>query len=227
MNDCKKILKIKPSALEFIDNETLKNIDYTIAKNIKCLLFVEIDLNLQKGKLLKKYLKGKLIKIASSNEEIKKWWKYRDASLSYSLRNISKEEKSPHIIEDAAVPIKNLNKLLFLVERIKLEFRSRTILYGHVGNGNIHVRLITKEKNKKLIRKMAEKYFFNVNKLGGTITAEHGDGLARTEFIKNQYGDDTYRKFIQLKKLFDPNCIFNPGKIISKKSQIVENLILN
>ena len=99
-------------------------------------------------------------------------------------------------------------------------------MYGHAGNGNIHVRLITKQKNKKLIKIIAKKYFAHVNKLGGTITAEHGDGLARTEFIKKQYGPKTYQKFKELKNLLDPKGILNPGKIISNKSQIIENLEL-
>lgn len=227
MRDCKKIIRIKPSALEFVDDKTLKNIDYHIPKTIKCLLFIEIDEKIQRGKYLKNNLNGKLLKSTFEEKEIKKWWKYRDSSLSYSLKNILKAEKAPHIIEDAAVPIKNLNKLISLISNINKKFNSRSIIYGHAGNGNLHVRLITKEKNKKIIKEIAEKYFHYVNRLGGTITAEHGDGLARTEFIKQQYGNQTYLEFKRLKKLLDPHGILNPDKIISEKSQIVENLILS
>ena len=63
-----------------------------------------------------------------------------------------------------------------------------------------------------------------VIKLGGTITAEHGDGLARSEFIKMQYGAKNYQVFREIKKFFDPKNVLNPGKIITKKSTIIENL---
>ena len=59
-----------------------------------------------------KFLKGKLIKSVTKEEEIKKWWKYRDSSLSYSLKNIVKSEKAPHIIEGAGVPVDKLNQTL-------------------------------------------------------------------------------------------------------------------
>ncbi|NNL58038.1 MAG: FAD-linked oxidase, partial [Nitrosopumilus sp.] len=61
-------------------------------------------------------------------------------------------------------------------------------------------------------------------KIGGTITAEHGDGLARSEFVREQYGDENYKIFKNLKKFFDPNNLLNPDKIITKKSTIVRNL---
>ena len=58
----------------------------------------------------------------------------------------------------------------------------------------------------------------------GTITAEHGDGLARSEFIKKQYGMKNYQLFTEIKEVFDPKKVFNPGKIITNKSTILRNL---
>ena len=75
-----------------------------------------------------------------------------------------------------------------------------------------------------MIKKITSQFFGEIFRLNGTITAEHGDGLARSEFIKKQYGEKNYQIFKEIKKLFDPNNILNPGKIISKKSSIIENL---
>jgi FAD/FMN-containing dehydrogenase len=75
-----------------------------------------------------------------------------------------------------------------------------------------------------MIKKITSQFFDEIFRLNGTITAEHGDGLARSEFIKKQYGEKNYQIFKEIKKLFDPNNILNPGKIISKKSSIIENL---
>ena len=75
-----------------------------------------------------------------------------------------------------------------------------------------------------MIKNIAIQFFEEVIRMGGTITAEHGDGLARSEFVKLQYGIKNYQIFKEIKKLFDPNNILNPGKIITKKSTVVKNL---
>ena len=98
------------------------------------------------------------------------------------------------------------------------------MVYGHAGNGNIHVRLISDRKIIPNIKNIAIQYFNEVIKLGGTITGEHGDGLARSEFVKRQYGSKNYQIFKQIKKFFDPKNVLNPDKIITKKSMIVKNL---
>ena len=60
--------------------------------------------------------------------------------------------------------------------------------------------------------------------IGGSISAEHGDGLARSEFVKMQYNKETYNMFRYIKKQFDPKSILNPGKIISNQSTVTRNL---
>ena len=75
-----------------------------------------------------------------------------------------------------------------------------------------------------MIKKIAEEYFHEIIKLKGTITAEHGDGLARSEFIRKQYGAKNYQIFKEIKEFFDPANILNPGKIITNKSTIIKNI---
>jgi FAD/FMN-containing dehydrogenase len=226
-NNCMPIKGSGPSALEFVDRSTLENINFKFSKNTKCLLFVEYDSNLKDNeKIFRKFITGKIVKKIENEKEIEKWWKYRDLALSYSLKSIKKEDQNPHIIEDAAVPLANLGKLFLLINKINKEFQTRTIMYGHAGNGNIHVRIILSRQKSKTLEKISRKYFDHVIKLGGTITGEHGDGIARSEFIKMQYGYKNYQIFKELKKIFDPNDILNPGKITSQKKQFkkFENL---
>jgi FAD/FMN-containing dehydrogenase len=130
----------------------------------------------------------------------------------------------PFVIEDAAVPLENLQRLFLVLNKINKKYKTRSIVYGHAGNGNIHIRLVADRKKIKIIKNIAVQYFEEVIKLGGTITAEHGDGLARSEFIKRQYGTKNYQVFKEIKKFFDPKNVLNPGKIITKKSTIIENL---
>jgi FAD/FMN-containing dehydrogenase len=145
--------------------------------------------------------------------------------LSYSLKSIKLEDRIPYIIEDATVPLKKLGKLFLIIDKINKKFQTKTIMYGHAGNGNIHVRLISNRKKIKNLEKISETYFDQVIKLGGTITGEHGDGIARSEFIKKQYGYKNFQIFKELKRFFDPRKILNPGKITShnKRFKIVEN----
>lgn len=225
IKDAIKINGSKPSAMEFVDKTTLKQFKFKFDKHTKCLLFVEYDEKIITGeKRLKSIINGKIVKRLIKESEILRWWKFRDSSLHYSLKSIKKEKRMPHTIEDSAIPIENLPKLFEILDKINKKYKTKSITYGHIGNGNIHIRLISSRKRREIIKKIAIQFFDEIIKLGGTITAEHGDGLARSEFIKKQYGKKNYQIFKEIKNLFDPNNILNPGKIISNKSTIIENL---
>ncbi len=120
--------------------------------------------------------------------------------------------------------MENLSKLFLVLNKINKKYKTRSIVYGHAGNGNIHVRLVSERKKISVIKNIATQYFEEIIKLGGTITAEHGDGLARSEFVKRQYGAKNYQVFKEIKEFCDPKNVLNPGKIITKKSTIIENL---
>ncbi|AFS80647.1 FAD linked oxidase domain-containing protein [Candidatus Nitrosopumilus koreensis AR1] len=224
-SDCIKINNTNPSAIEFVDRTTLQQIDHNFQKNTKCLLFVEYDEKIiQNERKIKQTISGSMAKKLTKKQEIHKWWKYRDSSLYYSLRSIKKENRIPHVIEDAAVPIEKLPELFSTIENINKKFKTKSIIYGHIGNGNLHIRLIAKRIETSSIKDIAVEFFDKIIKMGGTITAEHGDGLARSEFIKKQYGKTNYETFKDIKKLFDPKNVLNPGKIIVNKSTIIKNL---
>jgi len=220
-----KIIKTSPSTLEFVDKNTLKNIKFDFDKSTQCLLFIEYDENISKSeKELKSIISGKIIQKLNSKSDMETWWRHRDSSLHYSLKSIKKELRIPHVIEDAAVPLDKMPRIFSVLKKIERKYKVKTIIYGHIGNGNIHVRLISNRRNTKMIKNIAIEYFNEVIKNKGTISAEHGDGLARSEFIRKQYGQKNYQTFEKIKKILDPNNILNPGKIITKKSTIVKNL---
>jgi FAD/FMN-containing dehydrogenase len=223
--DVPQIVKLKPSALEIIDNNIVQHIKAKIPKDTSCMLFVEFDENTVKNIISVKNLSlGKIIKIITKRQEINQWWNFRNSALSYSLRSISKQETMPSLIEDATVPVEKLPLLLDLVENLASKHDMKMVIYGHVGNGNLHIRPILKKMDKGIIKKIAKEFFSGVILLGGCITGEHGDGLARSEFVKLQYGNDTYSLFKKIKRIFDPANILNPGKIISQGSTVTRNL---
>ena len=218
--NCKDILSTNPSAIEFVDKPTLNKIPQNFHKKTKCLLFIEYDSNIKiKKKKLMEIISGEIFKQIKKNLEIQQWWRYRDSSLYYSLKSIKIENRIPHIIEDATVSVNKLENLFSIVGQINRKFGTKSIMYGHAGNGNIHVRLSSDKKTIK-IKEISRFYFDKIIKLGGSISGEHGDGLARTEFVKIQYGQKNYLIFKKLKKFCDPKNILNPGKIIGKQGTI-------
>ncbi|EPA04687.1 FAD binding domain protein [Candidatus Nitrosarchaeum limnium BG20] len=221
--NCSQIVNTFPTAIEFVDKTIMKNINHRFDKKSKCLLFVEYDSEIKNiQKRIKKIVTGKISKIIENNLDIQKWWKFRDSSLYYSSKVI--KSKTLHVIEDATVPVERLPELFSSIKKINQKFHTKSIAYGHAGNGNIHIRLILKKKKISIIKKIANEYFDIIIKMGGTITGEHGDGLARSEYVKKQYGSKNYKLFIELKNQFDPDSILNPEKIITDKSMIIKNL---
>ena len=214
LHECQNIIQLKPSAVEFVDHNTMKNFAKKFPKNAACLLFVEFDSNIAKNiKNLRKITSGKIIHKVTNEKAILQWWAYRNSALHYSLKNLLANQTTSHIIEDAAVPVSQLEQLVPIIRNLRKKFNAKFVVYGHAGNGNLHVR-VSVPKNKNIVDRLAREYFAKIIQLGGTITAEHGDGIARTKYVKMQYGKNTYALFSKLKRQFDPDNILNPDKIV-------------
>ena len=209
------ILPLNPAALELIDDSIMKFIPFNFDKRIHCLLLVEFDSMVSKStkKLQSIIPKSWIIYETVKADHIARWWAYRDAALYYTLKNIPKNHLIPHIIEDATIPVQNLQFLIPILRKLVKEYKSRFVTYGHIGNGNIHIRLIS--SNHIHVNNLAKEFFSFVIAMGGSISGEHGDGIARTKYVKMQYSKDVYSKFIRLKQIFDPKSILNPKNIIS------------
>ena len=225
VKDVPRITALKPSAVELVDDNIVKHIKIKIPFQTGCLLFVEFDDKIESNKKhIQNAALGKIIKTESNTNKIKELWSFRNSALAFSLKSITKNETMPTIIEDAVVPVRRLPLLLKILDIISKRYDLKMIVYGHAGNGNLHIRPILKRKDKHLIRKIASEFFSSVIEIGGSITGEHGDGLARSEFVKLQYSNEVYSVFKKIKKQFDPKNILNPGKIISNQSTVTKNL---
>ncbi len=215
--ECPTLVKLKPSALELVDKNIMRNFQTRFSKKINCLLFVEFDSNIHASiTRIKKISSGKILYTLNDETSITRWWAYRNAALHFSLKNLLADHLLPHIIEDATVPIEKLAGLVLAAQKLGKSFGAKLVMYGHAGNGNIHVHAALPQNNKNIINKMAREFFTQVIQMGGTITGEHGDGLARTKFVRMQYGKKTYGQFKKLKRTFDPDLILNPNKIVTK-----------
>lgn len=213
--DCMRIVQIKPSALEFVDHNTMKNIRAKIPPRTRCLLFVEFDSDIAKSTaMLNSVTSGKILYKLKDEKSILQWWSYRNSALYFSLKNILSESVLPHIIEDAAVPLDKLDSLMKFADDIRRRFGVKLVMYGHAGNGNMHIRMASKNKSKTLVNRIALEFFSKVISVNGTTSGEHGDGIARSKYVKLQYGKKNYSLFTKLKAEFDPMNTLNPNKIL-------------
>jgi anaerobic glycerol-3-phosphate dehydrogenase C subunit len=134
------------------------------------------------------------------------------------LLNRNRGTKKPiPFIEDVSVDNKQLGKYIVGLTGIAAEYNFETSFYGHAGDGELHVRPYLDLRDPADIQKMpliANEVFALAWSLGGSISGEHADGLVRAAFIKTQYGPEFYELLRQIKEIFDPKAVLNPGKII-------------
>lgn len=152
--------------------------------------------------------------------DTKKIWTLRKAGLGL-LSNLPGDEKAVPVIEDTAVDVQDLPEYIREFNEILKKYDLYSVHYAHAGSGELHLRPIinlkTKEGNE-LFRKIAEEIATLVKKYNGSLSGEHGDGRLRGEFIRQMVGDRNYELLKQVKRSWDPNNIFNPGKIVDTPS---------
>jgi len=149
--------------------------------------------------------------------ETSKIWSLRKAGLGI-VANVPGDSKPTTIIEDTAVALDRQPEYIAeLAVLLKEEFDTECVHYGHAGAGELHLRPILNLKTaegRKKFRRVGEAVAAVVKRYGGSLSGEHGDGRLRGEFIEQMVGSKCYELMRQIKTLFDPNNVFNPGKII-------------
>jgi len=120
------------------------------------------------------------------------------------------------ILEDATVPRSELAKMIRFIQEVGARHQLRIGTFGHMGDGNLHPTFLTDERNADemaRVEKAMHEIFDFALALGGTITGEHGVGLAKKSFLPAAIGDASLGLLRQLKRTLDPHGILNPGKI--------------
>jgi len=150
------------------------------------------------------------------NDEIEMALELRKAGLGL-LGNMVGDEKAVACIEDTAVALSDLPEYIKEFSMLMKRYDQKAVYYAHAGAGELHLRPILDLKTKKdvvFFRKITTDVAKLVKKYKGSFSGEHGDGIVRAEFLKMQVGEHNYCLMQQIKKAFDPNNIFNPGKIV-------------
>lgn len=149
-------------------------------------------------------------------EDTKKIWTLRKAGLGL-LGNLPGDAKAVAVIEDTAVDVADLPEFIRDFNEILTTHNMHAVHYAHAGSGELHLRPIINlktEEGHQQYRMIAQEIATLVKKYDGSLSGEHGDGRLRGEFIPQMVGAHNYELMRQIKHTWDPDGIFNPGKIV-------------
>ncbi|HLQ27518.1 MAG TPA: FAD-linked oxidase C-terminal domain-containing protein [Acidiferrobacterales bacterium] len=142
-------------------------------------------------------------------------WEVRKAGLNIMM-SMKGDGKPVSFIEDCAVPLKDLAEYTDRLTRVFDKHDTKGTWYAHASVGCLHVRPILnmKQDGAQKMRAIAEEAAAMVRQYKGSYSGEHGDGLVRSEWIEPMFGPELTRAFEEIKDIFDPKGLFNPGKIV-------------
>jgi D-lactate dehydrogenase len=214
---------VVPCALEFIDHRAIEMVRAhsraELPENAGALLMIEVDgpeaamAEMVAAVSAAARNDGLLrLQAASSAAEVKALWATRQA-LSPALRNVAPKK----INEDVVVPVSRIPELIDGLDRLGRQHDITIVNFGHAGNGNIHVNLlINPDDPAELARADAclAEVFALVLQLQGTLSGEHGVGLVKRDFVAQEIDAASLGLMRQVKTVFDPRGILNPGKTL-------------
>lgn len=144
-----------------------------------------------------------------------------------SLFRLKGSSRPVPFVEDLAVPPEALPEFLVRLQNVLKTHQVTASMFGHAGHGQLHVRPfldVTNPADVRTMQDLASDIYAEVMAVGGTISGEHGNGLSRTWYLRKQYGP-LYEVFRAVKRIFDPQNLFNPGKVVADSPQpLTKNL---
>jgi glycolate oxidase len=203
---------IEPAVLEFMDKRSLQAVyayqQIALAEGIGAAVLIEIDGSLAQVTEGKDKVDWAMASTFAEQEIL--WQTRRNISPAIALL------KPKKINEDIVVPAALIPEMVAYIERLAEEHNLCIVLFGHFGDGNIHTNLMVDPADKAEMNRaemVLDKIFSRVVDLGGTISGEHGIGLSKKPFMHYQFSPLEMQLFRDIKKVFDPLNLLNPGKI--------------
>lgn len=150
------------------------------------------------------------------NEDISKGWDIRKAGLGL-IRNLHGKKQPVNLIEDCAVAPADLPNYVADIQALLAKHEIQAAYYAHASAGELHIEPfidIHTLEGKKLFRSLLAETVEILKKYRGSLSGEHGDGRLRGEFIPSMMGTEIYHLFKEIKLIFDPHHVLNPGKIV-------------
>jgi glycolate oxidase len=218
--------KIIPCTLEFLDRVTINCVeDYAaigLPREAEALLLMEsdghpaaVEEEAAAMAAIAREHGASEVKIAATPEEAASLAAARRTAFS-ALARVGPTT----ILEDATVPRNRLPEMVRCIQEVGRRHRLKIGTFGHMGDGNLHPTFLTNETNKEEMHRVEEamkEIFARAIELGGTITGEHGVGLAKKSFLPKAVGELNIDLMRRVKKAFDPHGLLNPGKIFEPR----------
>lgn len=213
---------IIPSVLELLDENTIKVLRKYAGINLPDVMamilvetdgYTEAEASFQMTKVIEVFRKNSAIRIqkAESAESAEELWRARK-SISSVIMNLG----TNNVSEDVTVPISKLPDLLTGISTIIRNYSLPFVIFGHAGDGNLHPKIMydrsDPDQTKRVGRAVHEIFKLTCDS-GGTLTGEHGIGLAKAPYMELEHERISLDVMCSLKRLFDPNNILNPGKM--------------
>jgi glycolate oxidase len=216
---------LQVSAIEYMDIQAIawvvqkEEIPFQYNHNAAAYLLVEFDGNMEEvlmQQMEEAYevfsnLGAGDFKVAQSNNEKEQFWKIR--------RNmaLAVKRESAYRELDTVVPRAQLPQLISGIKRIEQRDGFKAIVYGHAGDGNLHVNVLKQDLDEQAWKQVEQEGLKDILalavELGGAISGEHGVGYVQKSYLRLMYSDVHFELFTAIKKVFDPKGILNPGKI--------------
>jgi glycolate oxidase len=220
--------KIIPCTLEFLDRTTIRCVEdfakIGLPLDVEALLLMETDghpavVEEEAQRMIELARKhgAKEVRVAKDAAEGERLATARRSAFS-ALARVAPTT----ILEDATVPRSELATMIAFIQQVAGKYRLRIGTFGHMGDGNLHPTFLTDERNAEEIHRVHEAFteiFDKAIALGGTITGEHGIGVAKKEFLPKMVGEAGMEAYRRLKAAFDPNGILNPGKVLGARRE--------
>jgi FAD/FMN-containing dehydrogenase/Fe-S oxidoreductase len=233
-----ELLDLKPAAIEHIDrpllDQTKGQLHFQAARDLleldakpcESILLVEFYEDVaERLSILQSRKIGLRTKILTDSAQMNLVWSVRKSGLSL-LTGCIGPAKPVAFIEDAAVRPAQLPEYVRGLQSIMKPLGLEASYYGHAASGLLHVRPVLdlhSAADLKKFRQVADQTSALVRQFKGSLSAEHGVGIARTEYMREQLGDELLEVMHAIKNAFDPKNIFNPGKIFADGRHKIDN----
>jgi len=215
--------KIVPATLEFMDNFTIRTIENFrkagLPVDAAAMLLIEVDGHpvqvaddAAKVEAICKEHKAVSLRVAKDDAERNAVWQARRDALPALAR-----VRPTTVLEDATVPRSQIPAMMQALDRIAKKYDLTIGTFGHAGDGNLHPTILTDKRDKQEWQKVEaaiDAIFDEALALGGTLSGEHGIGLAKVKYMKNECGLAAINYSRKLKSVLDPKGILNPGKLL-------------
>jgi len=215
--------KVIPATLEIMDNVTIRTVEnYSkigLPVDAEAVLVIEVDGSIE-NVVLNEFETVKSICTGNGAVSVKLAESDADRDAIFAARRAAlpalAQVKPTTILEDATVPRSRIPEMLKAIKTIGEKYKIRIGTFGHAGDGNLHPTILTDESDKEemeRVHKAIDEIFSTAINLGGTLSGEHGIGMAKSKYMEMQFGPSGMDVMKKIKQALDPDNIMNPGKM--------------